>query len=97
MDASSLICVQGFPSHGRPQPHGRPRPALPHLLPTSLLVGALTLWCHGHPRSLLLLDVDRLGALSSLEVSNNASVVVEQHAVGSVIFGQPGCSVVKPR
>jgi hypothetical protein len=48
-------------------------------------------------RSLLLLDVDRLGALSSLEVSNNVSVVVEQHVVDSVIFGQPGCTVVKPR
>nr|ACG38191.1 hypothetical protein [Zea mays] len=33
MDASFLICVQGFPSHGRPQPHGRPRLALPPSLP----------------------------------------------------------------
>jgi hypothetical protein len=48
-----------------------------------------------HP-SLLLLAVNRLDALSSLEASINTLVVVKQHVVGSVIFGQPGCVVVEP-
>jgi hypothetical protein len=50
-----------------------------------------------HP-SLLMLAVNRLDALSSLEASSSTLVVVEQHVVGSVIFfGHPGCGVVKPR
>jgi hypothetical protein len=49
-----------------------------------------------HP-SLLLLVVDTLGALSSIEASSSTLLVVEQHVIGSVIFGQPGCGVVKPR
>jgi hypothetical protein len=49
-----------------------------------------------HP-SLLLLAVNRLDALSSLEASSSTLVVVKQHVIGSVIFGQPGCVVVKPQ
>jgi hypothetical protein len=49
-----------------------------------------------HPS--LLLPVNRLDALSSLEASSSTLVVVEQHVVDSVVFfGQPGCGVVKPR
>jgi hypothetical protein len=49
-----------------------------------------------HP-SLLLLAVNRLDTLSSLEASSSTLVVVEQHVVGSVVFfGRPGCGVVKP-
>jgi hypothetical protein len=48
--------------------------------------------------SLLLLAVNRIDALSSLEASSSTLVVVEQHVVSSMIFfGQPGCGVVKPR
>jgi hypothetical protein len=40
--------------------------------------------------SLLLLAVNRIDALSSLEASSSTLVVVEQHVVGSVIFlGSP--------
>eukprot|EP00267_Zea_mays_P042320 XP_020394298.1 uncharacterized protein LOC103627800 isoform X2 [Zea mays] len=100
MDASSKILLVQAPSQVlplSPWPSFFPWPPQ-HLFPARWSPLPPAMVPSGHPSPTSQRQPYSHGrALSSLEVSNNASVVVEQHVVDSVIFGQPGCSVVKPR